>query len=186
MAEYGQRRRDLRAYGMLNFGDWWGERGRNWGNIEYDTQHIFSLHALRSGDLDFFYRGREAARHNRDVDTIWYSDDPNRIGCVYAHCIGHTGDYYTHKINDQGSPRGGARLFNAGGQLVHQVAWDPQHCDALYWPEAEVPAGGEGVWRVERANTCRHSPLKLEGIPPYLSADPDPCIRLPAIEAKAE
>ncbi len=107
MDEYLGRRRDLREYGMLNFGDWWGERGRNWGNIEYDTQHAFYLHVLRSGDLDFFYRGQEAARHNRDVDAIWYSSDPNRVGCVYAHCIGHTGDYYTQKINDQGSPRGG-------------------------------------------------------------------------------
>ena len=24
-------------YGLLNYGDWYGERGTNWGNVEYDT-----------------------------------------------------------------------------------------------------------------------------------------------------
>ena len=26
-----------RDYGAMNWGDWWGERGCNWGNHEYDT-----------------------------------------------------------------------------------------------------------------------------------------------------
>jgi len=96
-----------REYGMLNFGDWWGERGRNWGNIEYDTQHAFYLQFIRSGDGGFFYAGEEACRHNMDVDTVWSHADASRVGRVYAHCIGHTGNYYDHKINDQGTPGGG-------------------------------------------------------------------------------
>ncbi len=59
-----------REYGMLNFGDWWGERGRNWGNIEYDTQHSFYLQFMRSADPRFFYVGEEACRHNMDVDMV--------------------------------------------------------------------------------------------------------------------
>lgn len=40
-----------------------------------------------------------------DVDTVWYG--PER-GAVYAHCIGHTGGYYTQSpVEGQGSPRGG-------------------------------------------------------------------------------
>jgi len=104
---YLSKRETGREYGMLNFGDWWGERGRNWGNIEYDTQHAFYLQFIRSGDADFFYAAEEACRHNMDVDMVRAHSTPSRVGCVYAHCIGHVGGYYNHKINDQGSPNGG-------------------------------------------------------------------------------
>ncbi|MBT3291873.1 MAG: hypothetical protein HN380_31310, partial [Victivallales bacterium] len=30
-----------REYGMMNFGDWYGERRWNWGNLEYDTGHAW-------------------------------------------------------------------------------------------------------------------------------------------------
>jgi hypothetical protein len=104
---YLKNRRDGREYGMLNFGDWWGERGRNWGNIEYDTQHGFYLQFVRSGDPDFLYVGEEACRHNMDVDVVRSHSDPGRVGCVYAHCIGHTGGYYDHSIGGQATPSGG-------------------------------------------------------------------------------
>jgi hypothetical protein len=91
--------------GNMNFGDWWGERRINWGNIEYDTQHAFFLQFVRSGDFRYFLAGEQAERHNMDVDTIWYGR--NR-GMVYAHCIGHTGSYYSQSpVEGQGSPRGG-------------------------------------------------------------------------------
>ncbi|MCI0354962.1 MAG: fibronectin type III domain-containing protein, partial [Acidobacteria bacterium] len=41
-AGYLKSRETNRSYGMLNFGDWWGERQINWGNSEYDTQHAFT------------------------------------------------------------------------------------------------------------------------------------------------
>jgi len=103
---YLQSRERGREYGMLNFGDWWGERGRNWGNIEYDTQYAFYLQFVRSGDERYFRLAEQAARHNRDVDMLW-AGDKHYVGKVYAHCIGHTGNYYDHMINDQGSPGGG-------------------------------------------------------------------------------
>ncbi len=106
LGEYLRNRENGREYGMLNFGDWWGERGRNWGNIEYDTQYAFYLQFVRSGDERFFRLAEQAARHNRDVDMVWAGDKHN-VGKVYAHCIGHTGDYYDHPINDQGTPYGG-------------------------------------------------------------------------------
>ena len=41
-------------YGLMNFGDWWGERGNNWGNIEYDMQHANLTQYFRTGDRRFF------------------------------------------------------------------------------------------------------------------------------------
>jgi hypothetical protein len=107
---YLDNRERVREFGMFNFGDWWGERVINWGNIEYDTQHAFFLQAVRSGDLRFFQAGEEAETHNRDVDTVHYHASPDRVGCAYAHCIGHVGDYYAKSPlpgRNQGSPRGG-------------------------------------------------------------------------------
>ena len=63
------RERD-RYYGLMNFGDWWGERGNNWGNIEYDLQHACLAQYFRTGDRRFFALAEEAARHNADVDIV--------------------------------------------------------------------------------------------------------------------
>ncbi len=84
----------LRSYGMLNFGDWWGERGIDWGNSEYDTQNSFFLQFVRTGDSRYFKAGEEMEWHNRDVDTIHSHSDRSRIGGVYHHSVGHTGGYY--------------------------------------------------------------------------------------------
>ncbi|HSB15320.1 MAG TPA: hypothetical protein VLE22_12745 [Bryobacteraceae bacterium] len=97
-----------REYGMLNFGDWWGERVINWGNSEYDTQHAFFLQFVRTGDWRPFLAGEEMEWHNRDVDTIHHHSDKSRVGGVYLHCVGHTGDYYsTSPFEGKGITRGG-------------------------------------------------------------------------------
>ncbi len=97
-----QRREELHEYGMLNFGDWYGERGVNWGNLEYDLAHGLFLQFLRSGDRRFFVRASQAARHHIDVDVVHATSkdlknpwgDPPRIGDVWLHSLGHTGGYY--------------------------------------------------------------------------------------------
>ena len=89
---YLSERENGREYGMLNFGDWWGERRYNWGNIEYDTQHMFFLQYIRTGDRRFFFPGEWAARHNMDVDTVHYGALSD-VGGAYAHCMGHVGNY---------------------------------------------------------------------------------------------
>ena len=93
LARYLQDRKHDRAYGMLNFGDWWGERQYNWGNIEYDTQHALLLQYIRTGDQQFFEVAEEAARHNMDVDTVHYHHAPFQVGGQYTHCMGHVGGY---------------------------------------------------------------------------------------------
>lgn len=88
---------EKREYGWMNYGDWYGERGINWGNIEYDLQNVLAVEFARSGDLKYFWRGLEAASHNIDIDTIhypWLKGAAMR-GLVYAHCPGHTGGFFT-------------------------------------------------------------------------------------------
>ncbi len=93
-AEYWKDRERDREYGMLNFGDWWGERGIDWGNSEYDMQHALLMQFVRTGDSRYFSAGEQMEWHNRDVDTIHHHRDVSRIGGVYHHAIGHTGGYY--------------------------------------------------------------------------------------------
>ncbi|MBM3334631.1 hypothetical protein FJY63_08215 [Candidatus Sumerlaeota bacterium] len=91
------RRRDkVREYGMMNYGDWWGERQVNWGNLEYDLAHGMLTQYLRTGDRRFFLRGEQAARHHIDVDVV-HATNPHvksRVGEIWLHCVGHTGGYY--------------------------------------------------------------------------------------------
>lgn len=91
---YLEDREYQRSYGMLNFGDWWGERYLDWGNSEYDTQNALFLQYVRTGDVRYFLAGEQMEWHNRDVDTIHYDADKSRIGGVYHHSVGHTGGYF--------------------------------------------------------------------------------------------
>lgn len=116
----------LREYGMLNFGDWWGERIINWGNIEYDTQHAFFLQFARSGDRRFLQAGDEAETHNRDVDTVHHHAKAERVGCVYAHCIGHVGDYLPM------SPLPGRNQGTARGGFTVSHTWCEGHMDHYF------------------------------------------------------
>ncbi|NQT40302.1 MAG: hypothetical protein HQ581_22605, partial [Planctomycetes bacterium] len=97
-----QRREKDREYGLLNWGDWHGERKVNWGNLEYDLAHGMFVQYLRSGDRRYFLRGEQAARHHIDVDVVHATNPhlknpwgpPPRVGEVWLHCVGHTGGYY--------------------------------------------------------------------------------------------
>jgi len=115
-----------REYGQWNFGDWWGEREINWGNVEYDTQHAFFLQFARSGDLRFLQAGEEAERHNRDIDTVHYHRDPGRLGRVYAHCIGHVGNYLAK------SPLEGPNRGTASGGFTSSHTWCEGHIDHYF------------------------------------------------------
>jgi hypothetical protein len=79
---------------MMNFGDWYGERRYNWGNMEYDTPYGFLLEYLRGGDARYFTLGWQAAWHLVDVDTCHYHPNSALVGLQYAHSLGHVGGYY--------------------------------------------------------------------------------------------
>jgi hypothetical protein len=83
--------RAQREFGFLNYGDWFGERGRNWGNNEYDLAHGLFMHFVRTGSRDAFRWATKSAQHRADVDTIWHYPDPMNVGANPPHSIGHTG-----------------------------------------------------------------------------------------------
>ena len=96
-----------REWGMLNFGDWWGERGFNWGNIEYDTQHGMMMQFARTGNRAWFDNAMWAARHNIDVDVVQYGWPGQPAGVPFYHSLCHTGDYYPDSPRPSGIFRGG-------------------------------------------------------------------------------
>ncbi len=119
---YVRSRERQHDFGLLNYGDWYGERGTNWGNIEYDTQNAFFLQYIRSGDPRAFYLGCQTELHNRDVDTVHWNDDPNRLGGVYVHQMCHVGNYYDKAVEGSlGFPSGGFSVSHAWteGHFAH-------------------------------------------------------------------
>jgi hypothetical protein len=97
-----ERRERVREYGLLNYGDWYGERRVNWGNLEYDLAHGMFLQYLRTGNRRYFERGEQAARHHIDVDVVHATNPhlknpwgpPPQVGEIWLHCLNHTGGYY--------------------------------------------------------------------------------------------
>ena len=111
---YAKRREGQHDYGMMNYGDWYGERGSNWGNIEYDTQHAFFLEYIRSGNPEAFFLGESTEIHNRDIDTVQWSPNPSEVGAVYIHQMCHVGGYYTKSVpGTLGFPRAGYTVSHA-------------------------------------------------------------------------
>lgn len=96
-----------RDYGLMNYGDWWGERVHNWANLEYDDTHVFLRHFARTGDMAAWTAGDRGAKHFADVDVIRYHADPRRVGAGYTHCIGHVGGFLERLPVDGGSLYGG-------------------------------------------------------------------------------
>jgi len=94
VTRFPAKRDAAREYGMMNFGDWYGERRWNWGNLEYDLGHAFLTQFARTGTPGFYRRAEEILRHQRDIDTRHYAKDPRRIGQQWTHCMGHTAGYY--------------------------------------------------------------------------------------------
>jgi hypothetical protein len=82
-----------REYGFLNYGDWYGERARNWGNNEYDFAHGFFMQYARTGNRDYYRLALAHARHQADVDIVHAYPDPYYIGGNHPHSIGHTGSW---------------------------------------------------------------------------------------------
>ena len=91
--EWLRERENLRQYGFLNFGDWYGESGWSWGNNEYDPAFAHYQEFLRGGRAEWAVLAAEAARHLVDVDTCNHSSDPAQVGGQYGHMPGHAGGY---------------------------------------------------------------------------------------------
>ena len=129
-----KRRDEVREYGMLNYGDWYGERSVNWGNLEYDLAHGLFLQYLRTGDRRFYLRAEQAARHHIDVDVVHAVNphlknpwgDPPRVGDVWLHCLNHTGGYYDD------SPLPVSRTYHMGHSTNFGHVWVSGDLDYYY------------------------------------------------------
>ncbi len=86
-------RERFRAYGQVNFGDWYGESGWSWGNNEYDPAYCGYTEFLRGGNPRWAQWAAAAARHLADVDTSNFSAAPSEIGGQSMHMPGHLGGY---------------------------------------------------------------------------------------------
>lgn len=100
LEQHRAQRRLQREYGHLNWGDWFGERGYNWGNNEYDRARGFFAHFFASGKGAFYDDAVAAARHQADVDIVHAYPDPFYLGANVQHGIGHTGVCYQAGIGE--------------------------------------------------------------------------------------
>lgn len=129
LAAHLERQATQREFGFLNYGDWFGERGRNWGNNEYDNAHGFFMQFARTGQRDYFRAALSQARHQADVDIMHAYPDPYYVGVNHAHAIGHTG------MATQLSPHGTVSYMEAhGGWNGH--TWTEGMVDA-WWMSAD-------------------------------------------------
>ena len=111
---YVEARERQRDYGLMNYGDWYGERGTNWGNVEYDTQQALLLEYVRSGNPEALFLADQTEIHNRDIDTVQWAPDPGGVGAVYVHQMCHVGGYYDKPVpGAPGYPRGGYSVSHA-------------------------------------------------------------------------
>ena len=92
-AAHMARKERNREYGYLNYGDWYGERGRNWGNNEYDLAHGLFMQFARTGERAYYRWALTAARHQADVDCVHAYPDRFYVGANHQHSIGHTGTW---------------------------------------------------------------------------------------------
>ena len=121
---YGDDREESRAFGMLNFGDWFGERTYNWGNMEYDTPWCFLQEYVRGGDPQFYTYAEEAIRHLIDVDTCHHGP---QTGEQYTHCVGHVGSYYPDGYRERAIFKGSwkpSHTWVEGPFLYHLLSGD--------------------------------------------------------------
>ncbi|MFW6437369.1 MAG: hypothetical protein ACOCZ7_00030, partial [Armatimonadota bacterium] len=113
--QHMQIKEDRREYGFFNWGDWWGERGTNWGNNEYDLPHGLFMQYARTGDRDYYRLALAGARHMADVDCVHAHPDPLHRGAMQLHSVGHTGEWSQHLAKPGWSYRYGRHTTAANG-----------------------------------------------------------------------
>ena len=97
-----------RYFGMLNFGDLWGERRVNWSNGEYDHHHTMAQAFVRSAEPRWYHIMSDAARHDIDVDLCHFHESARYQGASWIHSMGHSGRYFSKQYQGQwGTPGGG-------------------------------------------------------------------------------
>ncbi|MGI5819525.1 MAG: hypothetical protein ACOX9R_15655 [Armatimonadota bacterium] len=113
--QHMQIKESQREYGFFNYGDWFGERGTNWGNNEYDLPHGLFMQYARTGERDYFRLALEGVRHMADVDCVHAHPDPLHVGAMQLHSVGHTGEWSQNLAKPGWSYRYGYHTTAANG-----------------------------------------------------------------------
>ncbi|HJN15955.1 MAG TPA: hypothetical protein QGH10_10710, partial [Armatimonadota bacterium] len=130
-----------REYGFLNWGDWHGERGRNWGNNEYDLAHALFMQFARTGDRRCFRVAQAAARHQADVDCVHAYPDPYYVGANQLHSVCHTGEWSQNLRQPKWSFK---YTYHTAATNGH--TWSEGMCDAWYLTgDARVMEAAQGL-----------------------------------------
>lgn len=95
---YMEHREKFREYGMLNYGDSFGEREIHWTNMEYDFPYGMLIHFLRTGDERFYQLAKSSAAHYAEIDNCHRSIYFEENGYYFIHTVGHANNYYEHKL----------------------------------------------------------------------------------------
>lgn len=122
MQSFFDDREHYRAYGQVNYGDWYGESAWSWGNNEYDPAYVGYSEFLRGGAPGWALWAADAARHLADVDTVNFSRDASEIGGQAMHIPGHLGGYLPPYFRSKmkGTSLGPAHMW-VEGQLLHYL-----------------------------------------------------------------
>ncbi len=122
-----------RAFGQVNFGDWYGESGWSWGNNEYDPAYVGYTEFLRGGDPAWGRWAADSARHLADVDTINFSGDASQIGGQAMHIAGHLGGYLPpfFRSKMRGTSAGPAHMWVEGPLLHYLMTGDEFVYDSI-------------------------------------------------------
>ncbi len=130
---FNEDRQRFRAYGQLNFGDWYGESGWSWGNNEYDPAFCGYFEFLRGGDPAWALWAAESARHLADVDTVNFSSEPSEIGGQSMHMPGHLGGYLPPYFRSKmgGTSSIPSHTWVEGPALHWLLTGDPLVCESL-------------------------------------------------------
>ena len=129
------RRERGREYSWIDYGDWYGERSVNWGNQEYDLQWGLLLQFARSGELRFFDRACQAARHTAAIDTVLAAPQPSRVGIQSVHALGHTGGFAMARVPDatywfESGGANSGHMWSQGTYAAYCLTGDPRYLEA--------------------------------------------------------
>ena len=123
-----------REFGMLNYGDQWGERRVNWSNGEYDHHHTAAQMFVRGAEARWHHLMTDMARHDIDVDLCHYHANPRYRGASWIHSMGHTGRYFTKQYQGEwGIPGGGMTVSHTwceGTCEYYMLTGDPTAIEA--------------------------------------------------------
>ncbi len=98
-----------RSLGVMHYGDWFGERGLNYGNNEYDLAWGLAVQWMRTGNRAYFDRGLAMTLHYSSIDTLHGRAAETARGLCWEHSFNHVG-----------TPREPEELLSPGDRQVQQ------------------------------------------------------------------